>query len=1142
MTLAVVMSPPALALNKVGPSDYRDFDEVSAVALRTSVADSASFVGLSAAEEEALRSISGVTRLERPDGVAGVDGFLGATDAAVVTVDVQWQAKPRPTSEARALGRLLAASRLQLTALIGDAEFLMPLLEVGESADISAAVVAAEGQHASGETHWQNDDAPAAAAAFETGVLDLTAALLGVGLDYADPADSDGDGLPDGVEVPLRGDPTAVDGDGDGLTDLFEIVSMRLHTAPDSADSDGDGVADGAADLDEDTVSNLDEQTLGSDPVSADSDGDSLTDADEIAAGTDPTSIDSDDDGLSDDTEARLGLDPLSADSDDDGVPDADEISRQGHEADDGSGAVATVQVSSAAKNTLRPTLTWHDTDTTLGGSEFVESPSGLPPLAGMRSHALTVSLDGVDAARVTATAPERSATTVALAVPFDATGITATSDVSVYRAGGDGWEQLPQTPTVDLNADADAATRSGLATVQLIGEDAASGTYAVVSEDAMNDVRLACNATEQATQIAFVLDDSDSMYSWGNLADAKGHLDGYVDDLASGDLATVIADTGNIDDTFTAAFSTVELPWSSQPSQVAAAVDDVMAHASGFEPFGGPGPGLYRTQVLADSADSTPFWRSDCRQRSVVYLTDGTIFSDYPAFNDPETFDPTPNAGLDPSPSVHVIAMGPQSHTTLLQTLASATEGSYTHLAPPPPIDRLRELPPESDKTLDSDGDGVSDYIEKVGVQDSHSQLFVRTYPDDPDSDDDGLDDGVELGTPLTPAQAGTDSFVEGFHLYDMVSNPLLEDSDGDDLSDTTELEYGTNALWYDSDSDGLDDASEIVWGTDPLEPNSDDDQWSDAHEVENFNDGFDPVVFDHPVTPQEWYDDFLVGAFCGEAASACSRDTIPWLAGSLASSLLVYGDVRDFFASAYQGEPLNATFAAVGLVPVAGDAVRSVSSISRFVSQPGVNSALKYAAMRYLDQFDGVTDAIRLDILTKAFPDAVPALKARGVSDDTLLRFARSRQDLDKLKHGLDNAATTRTINWPGGSPGTPMLGSDGENLFRAATGAQKAETYTIAGKRRTPDAIEERTVVLPDDTLGHTIAEIKVGEVSARSRIRQQADRDAALVADVDELVGAAEWHFFISGTTGRGGPSRALIAHLQKLGVPYYIHLP
>jgi hypothetical protein len=95
--------------------------------------------------------------------------------------------------------------------------------------------------------------------------------------------DTDGDGVPDGVELKYGFDPHQADADGDGLNDALEL---RYGTNPKLADSDRDGISD----FDEVNGYML---TFGGRSVHVTSD---------------PNSRDSDGDGMSDGVERRLNL------------------------------------------------------------------------------------------------------------------------------------------------------------------------------------------------------------------------------------------------------------------------------------------------------------------------------------------------------------------------------------------------------------------------------------------------------------------------------------------------------------------------------------------------------------------------------------------------------------------------------------------------------------------------------------------------------------------------------------------------------------------------------------------------------------------------------------------------------------------
>ena len=163
-----------------------------------------------------------------------------------------------------------------------------------------------------------------------------------------DDADTDDDDLLDGFETtngfnPLLEGEQDQDPDGDTLTNLQE---QGIRTNPHNPDSDGDGLNDndeltyGAdpnyADTDNDGLIDGDEvHTWGSDPTLIDSDGDGMLDGFEAAYGFDPATPgdeiqDADNDGLDNLSEQGLGTNPRNADTDADGLSDGDEINPVG--------------------------------------------------------------------------------------------------------------------------------------------------------------------------------------------------------------------------------------------------------------------------------------------------------------------------------------------------------------------------------------------------------------------------------------------------------------------------------------------------------------------------------------------------------------------------------------------------------------------------------------------------------------------------------------------------------------------------------------------------------------------------------------------------------------------------------------------
>ncbi|MCW2847097.1 MAG: hypothetical protein JWR90_1071 [Marmoricola sp.] len=122
-----------------------------------------------------------------------------------------------------------------------------------------------------------------------------------------------------------------------------------------------------------------------------------------------------------------------------------------------------------------------------------------------------------------------------------------------------------------------------------------------------------------------------------------------------------------------------------------------------------------------------------------------------------------------------------------------------------------------------DSDGDGLTDAQERSGSENSR----YGSRPTDPtkaDTDNGGVNDGVEVTRGTDPLDAADDSEA---------SLPVL-DSDGDGLNLLEELQHGTDPTNPDTDGDGLKDGAEVnIHTTDPTEPDTDQDGLTDGAEV---------------------------------------------------------------------------------------------------------------------------------------------------------------------------------------------------------------------------------------------------------------------------------------------------------------------
>jgi gliding motility-associated-like protein len=135
----------------------------------------------------------------------------------------------------------------------------------------------------------------------------------------------------------------------------------------------------------------------------------------------------------------------------------------------------------------------------------------------------------------------------------------------------------------------------------------------------------------------------------------------------------------------------------------------------------------------------------------------------------------------------------------------------------------------------LDTDGDGIYDYLDKDDDGDGLWTMYEFVDPnkdgnpeDAPDYDSDGVpdyldDDDEGDGTPTIEEGADPNGDGNPEDAYDFdsdgIKNYLDGDDDNDGLSSEDELLYGTDIYDVDSDKDGVIDGTEVVDGTNPTD-----------------------------------------------------------------------------------------------------------------------------------------------------------------------------------------------------------------------------------------------------------------------------------------------------------------------------------
>ncbi|QLH80895.1 VWA domain-containing protein [Halosimplex pelagicum] len=628
--------------------------------------------------------------------------------------------------------------------------------------------------------------------------------------------DFDDDGLPT-VFDPAPFDP---DADGDGLRDGFEV--RKSGTSPVVNDTDGDGVPDPAEQLDADGLNNSREQALGTHPRLNDTDFDGLRDDHELANGTDPLDPDTDGDGVPDGKEMRFGTDPTSADA------TGENGTYSFTASDDESGVNVTVRTS--PENASATTIETVEPNAT---QEFRESSM----------------------VRIGSGGEFENAT---IDVPFDAAGATNASNYAVYT-----WEPGFNGTWKRVNSTVDLANGTATATVDSFSYFA---VFNVANwQDVVSYERTIGEEEEQQSgvtpvDLTFIIDRSGSMRGY-ELRQAKDAATSFVGALRANDRAGLVgfASSAEIEQRLTSDFNAVNRSIEA-------------LEAGGVTNTGG---GI-RNAVETFEEDGDPDTPNEA-----ILLSDGETNEG------PDSVGEAREAAKQ-NITISTVAIGSGPDEDELQAIAEATGGDYYHVETaaelPEIFGRIGEEVDER-TIVDSDGDGIPDVVENAPIRvaagpDTGERIDLD--PQSADTDGDGLTDSEEIDLDYTISQSDGETVVD-VEVTAMRSEPDEADSDDDGLIDSrerngwtisvldthddavafsnavgtdggdpgqyvTERSVTSNPLIDNTDFDELDDGREAELGTDPQSRDTDTDGTDDGDEVDE---GYDPTLFD--ITPPE-------------------------------------------------------------------------------------------------------------------------------------------------------------------------------------------------------------------------------------------------------------------------------------------------
>ena len=292
----------------------------------------------------------------------------------------------------------------------------------------------------------------------------------------------------------------------------------------------------------------------------------------------------------------------------------------------------------------------------------------------------------------------------------------------------------------------------------------------------------------------------------------------------------------------------------------------------------------------------------------------------------------------------------------------------------------------------MDHDGDGLNDTLETTGILTGFGKLY--TNPNNPDTDGDGLPDGMEVGELIV--DPGT-----GIQYFKALSDPTKANSDGDGISDYDEYELGTNPLLDDTDHDGINDNVDAS----PL--SYDNNKKPGLSDLE-----IGRAIVLGAVFGQSGLEGGVFEGYVDDDIASSPYYLLGWIGFGLIPAAGAIADARDAVQSFINGDELGAALNAAGAFSGVGDGVKTIFAVGLFVRKTGKAAEVAEVLAKYVLKEVPNTAVVR-QVLDEVFEGAATRLVEK-YGDNILQDLIVIAENNGDLRKTIGVAKSGNEIRW--------------------------------------------------------------------------------------------------------------------------------